>query len=138
VKRFAVLLLSIVTIISMTLSGCERRHAVPKAPDITVAAVDFIPAERLDDPIIHTVVETVIDSSGNNADDNNGAADDPHEGFETASDSSVRSFINVYWATKELYRIVMRYKELHPDFPHEIRTKKSGILSDEYYLAFDK
>lgn len=137
-KRFAAVLLGFMIMIS--LSGCGRMNAGPEDPDIPVASEDFVPAELLDDPIKHTAENTVIDPGiiNDNANDSNDAADDPHEDSETAPHYPGRNFINVYWATEELYQIVMRYKELHPDFPYEIRTKELSVLPDEYYPALDK
>ncbi len=56
---------------------------------------------------------------------------------EAVSDAPEDKFINVFSTANELTVLVKKYKELHPDFPYEIRACLPSSLDGAYHITLD-
>lgn len=54
------------------------------------------------------------------------------------TDAPTDKIINVFSATDELPNIVMKYKELHPDFPYEIKMFTFATVDGDFHAILDE
>ena len=112
-KRFTGLYLACLLLLTMTLTGCgtesESRDSSIAAPTITA------PAKTADD-------------------EENVAAITPITDAPPAPDR----VINVFSMTDEVYNIIKKYKELHPDFPYEFKLYSFATIDGDFHAILDE
>ncbi len=113
-RRFAVLFLSILFLVSAIMAGCGTASDVPSSPDIAPPASD------------------------DSGDTPTGSSDNVNKDPEIITDPPDDKVINVFCASDEVYRIIMRYKELNPDFPYEIKPYRFATADGDFYVALDE
>jgi len=109
-KRFKALLLS--CLILIPLSACNTASQVPGSPDTTPALTeDAVPSEP---------------------------ADSADKDADNKPDAPARKNLNVYCPSDEAYLVVMKYKELHPEFPYEIKVNTLALVCGDFHEALDE
>ncbi len=115
-KRFIAFFLTCVFLMSMTLTGCGSK-------------------------------DETTDSSSSTADDNSSDSSTEDSTTEASSDTEPVSevtddpdvkVINVWSFTEEVPKMLEKYKELHPDFPYEIKTTIIATTDGAYQPALDQ
>jgi len=112
-KRFFALLLACVFVMSMTLTGCSKN-------DDTKATPTTAPADTSSTVATTAPVATEVPAAP-----------------EVTNDPSVK-VINVWSFTKEVPDMITKYKELHPDFPYEIKSTIIATTDGAYTPALDQ
>ncbi len=64
--------------------------------------------------------------------------DDTNNNVATITDAPADKVINVFSATDEVPNMVMKYKELHPDFPYEIKMFTFATVDGDFHLILDE
>ena len=113
-RRFAVLFLSILFLVSVVMAGCGTASDVPSSPDIAPPASD------------------------DSGDTPTGSSDNVNKDPEIITDPPDDKVINVFCASDEVYRIIMRYKELNPDFPYEIKPYSFATADVDFHVALNE
>lgn len=113
-RRFAVLFLSILFLVSAIMAGCGTASDVPSSPDIAPPASD------------------------DSGDTPTGSSDNVNKDPEIITDPPDDKVINVFCASDEVYRIIMRYKELNPDFPYEIKPYSFATADVDFHVALNE
>ncbi|HOK43114.1 MAG TPA: ABC transporter substrate-binding protein [Thermoclostridium caenicola] len=109
-KRFKALLLSCLILIAM--SACNTASQVPGSPDTTPAlAEDAVPSEP---------------------------ADSADKDTDNRPDAPARKHLNVYSASYDSFRIVEKYKELHPEFPYDLKFNTFATMDGDFHVALDE
>lgn len=113
-KRFTALLLVCVLLMSMTFMGCGASKTETASTDTTTetAATE---TETEAEPALNT--ETPV--------------------AEVTNDPDVK-VINIWSFTDEVPKMIEKYKELHPDFPYEIKTTIIATTDGAYQPALDQ
>lgn len=114
-KRFSVLFLACLILISM--AACNTAREATDSPDATsIISGDAVSEEP---------------------------ADSANADAEDTADVPARKVLNVYCPSNQVYEIVKRYKELHPEFPYKIQLYSFATADTsfeaalDYYLATD-
>lgn len=66
------------------------------------------------------------------------SVDDTNNNVATITDAPSDKVINVFSATDEVPNIVMKYKELHPDFPYEIKMFTFATIDGDFNAILDE
>jgi multiple sugar transport system substrate-binding protein len=117
-KRITAFLLACLLILSMALTGCGKSKDGNDSPAST-------PAE----------------DSASVADDSQNAETQEPEAQEPASDVTDDpnvKVINIWAFTDEVPKMIEKYKELHPDFPYEIKATIVSTSEGAYQPALDQ
>lgn len=125
-KRFLALLLACLFLMSMTLTGCGT-----KSDKTTDSASDDSAATTTDDTSSDTTTDTADTTATDTTTTDTAAASD------VTDDPSVK-VLNVWSFTDEVPKMLDKYKELHPDFPYEIKTTIIATTDGAYQPALDQ
>ena len=88
--------------------------------------------------MILTGCSTVIDTTNSPSIAPTKSADDTNNNVATVTDAPTDKVINVFSATDELPNMVMKYKELHPDFPYEIKMFTFATIDGDFHAILDE
>ncbi len=66
------------------------------------------------------------------------SADDTNNKVATITDAPSDKVINVFSATDEVPNIIMKYKELHPDLPYEIKMFTFATIDGDFHAILDE
>lgn len=66
------------------------------------------------------------------------STNNPEKNGPVETDASIDRTINFYCQSNEVYSIIMRYKELHPEFTYKIMINSIATADGSYYVALDE
>ncbi len=119
-KRLASIFLSCLLLISITLAGCNSASNIPNNPDITPSKVADIPPTEAAD-----ITPTK-------------PAEDTNKNVSAITEAPRDNVINVFSMTDEIPRMIMKYKELRPDFPYEIKMFTFATVDADFHTILDE
>lgn len=115
-KRIIALILACVFVMSVALTGCGKKDETKK-----------------DDSGSKSTTEQ---SSGSGSSSDSGSKKDDTPVAEVKDEDGV-SVLNIYSFTVEVPDMIKKYKELHPDFPYEIKETIIATTEGAYQPALD-
>jgi hypothetical protein len=116
-KRIIALILACVFVMSVALTGCGKKDETKK-----------------DDSGSKSTTEQ--SSGGSNSSTDSGSKKDDTPVAEVKDEDGV-SVLNIYSFTVEVPDMIKKYKELHPDFPYEIKETVIATTEGAYQPALD-
>ena len=120
-KRFTALFISCLILMPMTFIGCSTVSGSSNCPCNTPTGCYSVS----DTPNCPCITPT-------------GSAEAMINYEATITEAASNKVINVFSPTEEVPRMIDRYKELHPDFPYEIKEFTFATMDGGFHAALDE